>query len=335
MNIIERFLSTKLNILTQQSYRSALRQFAVFHWQLPPYTRRAKEPPYDPLDDVTDDQWLAIEAADIRAYLVYAESKGLSVATRSRHLTALKGFIDEVARLGLYDETGNNYIKNRIDPPTGKGEHHTLITPDDQNAILKAAADQPGLRGLRDYLIVRLLLETGIRRFELLNLLCRNVSIKAGQTNIYVEFAKADQTRDISIERETYDLILEWLSKSGQGVSIDNPLFCPLRERHRGGGDYIALNQSKPLSVRFLNYLMSDLVAAAGIDPETKITPHSFRVSLITDTIQGGATLRHAQKIAGHADPRMVADIYDRSQYTEPISGYRKHKLFRPDKGIE
>jgi integrase/recombinase XerD len=325
--MIKNFLSTKDNALTRQSYTSALRQFAIFKWSLPPYSTK---PIYDPMAHVTDEQWQTVTPEDIRAYLYHIKnSTDLKPSSQKLHLTALKRFVDFMAEKDFYDEAVNGYIQNRIDAPEGDDEHHAHVTPADQNALLKVAADQPGLKGIRDYLVIRMLLETGVRRFELVNIKVGNISIKGGRPNIYVAIAKRGKTRDIPIEQEIYDLILEWLAKSGQGVNDDNPILCPVRERHRGQGDYTAMVRSKPMSTRWLNFLIDNLVNDA--DLEGKITPHSFRVSMITDSIEGGASLRETQKVAGHADPRLTAEVYDRSQHTEPIARFRKHKLYRPE----
>jgi site-specific recombinase XerD len=43
------------------------------------------------------------------------------------------------------------------------------------------------------------------------------------------------------------------------------------------------------------------------------LSPHSFRVTVITDLLEHGAALEDVQHLAGHADPRTTR-LYDRRQ---------------------
>jgi integrase len=325
--IIEKFLSSKTNQTTRRNYQSDLRQFAIFKWELPPleYEPKTRKIKYDPLKETTDEQWLSIGADDIRAYMVYAKGAGLSTGTISRRITAIKSFLDEAAANGLYDETNLNYIKNRVKPENGESSHHLHVTPEDQNKLLEAASKPPGIKGLRDYLIIRLLLETGVRRFELLNLKCKHLSVEGGQPGVFVDVAKNNQSRRIPISKEIYELIQRWLSESGQNISPDNPIFCRVRRKYKGKEDYIALCGSKPLSVRFLNLLVTNLVKISGI--KGKVTPHSFRVSAVTDAVEAKAQISHIRQMTGHSDTRMIDQIYNRYRYSKPLP--KKHELFR------
>jgi site-specific recombinase XerD len=50
---------------------------------------------------------------------------------------------------------------------------------------------------------------------------------------------------------------------------------------------------------------------AAGLP--TRLSPHSFRVTTITDLLEQGVSLDEVQHLAGHADPRTTR-LYDRRQ---------------------
>ena len=45
----------------------------------------------------------------------------------------------------------------------------------------------------------------------------------------------------------------------------------------------------------------------------TRLSPHSFRVTTITDLLEQGIPLEDVQRLAGHADPRTTR-LYDRRQ---------------------
>jgi len=44
-----------------------------------------------------------------------------------------------------------------------------------------------------------------------------------------------------------------------------------------------------------------------------RLSPHSFRVAVITDLLEQGVSLEEVQHLAGHADPRTTR-LYDRRQ---------------------
>ena len=44
-----------------------------------------------------------------------------------------------------------------------------------------------------------------------------------------------------------------------------------------------------------------------------RLSPHSFRVTTITDLLEHGVPLEDVQQLAGHADPRTTR-LYDRRQ---------------------
>ena len=44
-----------------------------------------------------------------------------------------------------------------------------------------------------------------------------------------------------------------------------------------------------------------------------RLSPHSFRVAVITDLLEQGVPLDEVQQLAGHADPRTTR-LYDRRQ---------------------
>lgn len=321
-----RLLSSKKSPLTRKAYEGDLKIFARFLG-------------IDSVDDIQGvEGWGEIGPERIAEYILYLQEvvsehigRPYAPSTIARRLTAVKELLQEAAYQGLYGREDLDYIKNRLAGDKVKSQHHAGISAEDQNRLLQAAADQPGLKGARDYLIFRLLLETGVRRAELVAFRVRNVQMRAGTPTIYTEVAKGGGTRQIGIEGETYELVKYWLDVSGQGLDEDWPLFCRLRKKGRGAeGRYVVVSPEKGLHPRSLNYLVKQIVSLAGV--ESHVTPHSFRVAMVTDAIAGGAPLAHVQKVTGHTTTRMITEVYNRHQYRRPISEYRRGKLYKPER---
>lgn len=327
--ILSDYLKTQ-HLNTRQSYTYDLRQFALWCW--PTEMERGTFP--KSIASLSDSLWLGLEADDLTAYETHMkDERKLKPATVARRLIAVTSLLKHAKKEGVYPAEEYERVMDRT-APAKKGfvsESHSEIAPDDQNRLLEAAARSPGIKGQRDYLALRLLLETGVRRFELLNLKVGNLAIEGGQPCINVEVAKRNESRRITLERETYNLIRQWLKEAGLKDDEDY-IFCQVRKRGKGDKKrYVAIKSGRPLCLDFLNKLVKKLVTESGIEADSKITPHSFRVSAITDVLKGKAPLDHVQQVAGHKDTRMIVAIYNKHKHNKPISRYRRHKLFKPD----
>jgi integrase/recombinase XerD len=66
---------------------------------------------------------------------------------------------------------------------------------------------------------------------------------------------------------------------------------------------------TSPIHVNDICRMMKRRLKDAGL-PE-HLSPHSFRVTTITDLLEQGVPLEDMQRLAGHSDPR-TARLYDR-----------------------
>ncbi len=318
-----RLLSSKKSPLTRKAYEDDLKIFAHYLG-------------VDSVNEITD--WVEVGPGCIADYIQFLQDsvsehtgRPYAPSTIARRLTSVKEMLTEAAYQGLYPREHLDYIRHRLGSDKPQSQHHAGISAEDQNRLLQAAADQPGLKGERDYLIFRLLLETGVRRAELVALMVRNMGVIEGVPTLYTEVAKGGKTRQIGIERETYELVSHWLEVSGQGLNQAYPLFCRLRKKGRGPEVwYGVVHPERALHPRSLNHLVKHISILAGI--ESKVTPHSFRVAMVTDAIAGGAPLTHVQKVTGHTTTRMITEVYNRHQYRRPISEYRRGRLYKPER---
>lgn len=137
--------------------------------------------------------WAALDPALIATFLEYQKTiistktgNPYSTATIARRFTAVKELLTEATYLGLYPRQQLEYIKDRLSGPDVTNEHHAGITPDEQAALLNATSLQQGLKGQRDYTLLRLWLDTGLRRAEMAALQVRDLMVKAGIPTLIV-----------------------------------------------------------------------------------------------------------------------------------------------------
>jgi len=320
LSVVERLLMSKASQRTREAYADDLSHFATFIGIVS-------------YGSLLDSDFRRLDPALIAAYLEWLKQqtsphtgRPYSTATIARRLTAVRELLTEATYLGLYPRESLEYIRARLSTPEVTNVHHGSITPDEQDKLLAIAADQPGLKGSRDYALFRLWLDTGLRRNELASLKAGDLLIKNGVPTLIVRHGKGNKTREIGLESYTAFVVQQWLEESGQGAYPNYPLFCQVRKVGRGkAAGYGVVNPEKHLLGVAFNQLVSWYCQQAGV--KSKVTPHSFRVALVTDMLDGGAPIQHVQKVTGHTTTRMITDIYDRNQYAEPVARYRKRSL--------
>ncbi|MCC6054565.1 MAG: tyrosine-type recombinase/integrase [Thermosphaera sp.] len=145
---------------------------------------------------------------------------------------------------------------------------------DEEVAALLQVARNP-----RDKLILQLLLTTGLRSRELLELRVEDIDLNKGV--IRVRAAKYGKERLITAPREVFEALDAW----------------------------IKLNNLKPkdklfnISYQALYKRLKKLAVKAGIDP-AKIRPHILRHTFATMALRKGLSLPSLQRLLGHSDIR-------------------------------
>ena len=327
--VFGRLMMGKASDRTRDAYADDLRDFASF------LKIEAPDNGTHPLATVPDDVWRELDTVHVAAYLEYLKQttspktgRPYSTATIARRMTAVRELLTEATYHGLFPREKLDYLKERLTTPEVTHEHHGGIAPDEQARLLETADAQPGLKGKRDYALVRLWLDTGLRRAEIAALKVRDLTVKEGTPMLVVRKGKGDKAREIGLESYTAYVVRDWLKESRQDADPDRPIFCQVRKVGRGDDAvYIVVNPEKHLSGVALWKLV--LWYCEKADVESKVTPHSFRVAMVTDSLNGGAPLQHVQAVGGWTTARMITQVYDRNRYAEPVARYRKTPLPR------
>lgn len=134
--------------------------------------------------------------------------------------------------------------------------------------------------GLRNYCILRLMLNAGLRVAELLNLETGDIDFNSGKTHIRQGKGKKD--RILWVNEKDLKIIQEWQSIR----PTSQYLFSTLK--------------GKKISDRYLREMVKRYATKAGIVKD--IHPHSLRHSFGTDLYRDSHNIRLVQKALGHAD---------------------------------
>ena len=107
---------------------------------------------------------------------------------------------------------------------------------------------------------------------------------------------KNGKSREIPVRHDLEQMIALYISAAGLTTARkDTPLF---RTAYRKTGQLT----KNALHVIDICRMMKRRLKDAGLS--VNLSPHSFRVTTITDLLEQGAALEDVQRLAGHADPR-------------------------------
>jgi integrase/recombinase XerD len=116
---------------------------------------------------------------------------------------------------------------------------------------------------------------------------------------------KGGKSREIPVRHDLEGFILAYVVAAGiAGDAKESPLFRASNGRSKK-------LSAAPLTSKRICELVKRRLKDAGLPK--RLSPHSFRVTAITDLLTQGVPLEDVQHLAGHAEPRTTG-LYDRRQ---------------------
>jgi integrase/recombinase XerD len=222
---------------------------------------------------------------DLEAYFQALSTRGLSAATASRRRSAARQFYRFVLGEGWRtDDPTARVAAARRGRPLPK-----VLTREEAERLIAAAAARDGAAGARLAAMVELLYASGLRISELTALPLAPFS----QDPAYlIVKGKGGKERLAPLSETARAAVRAYLPfRAGflpRGVKASPWLFP---SRGRGGR----------LTPRRFAQLLDEAALAAGLDP-AKVSPHVLRHAFATHLLEGGADLRVVQTLLGHAD---------------------------------
>ena len=233
-----------------------------------------------------------ISPGDVGEYLQALE---LGVPTKKLHLAALRRFFDRLV----------NRHACVINPAaTVKAERHAVIegkTPQigvKQARTLLESIDVSNVVGLRDRAILAVLAYTAARVGAVAKLTFK--SLKHDGTQYSFRFSeKGGKSREIPVRHDLEGYLREYIEAAK--ISEGRLFRTSVRKTK-----VLTKNGMTGIDIcRMMKRRLKD----AGL-PE-HFSPHSFRVTAVTDLLEQNTPLEDVQYLAGHSDPRTTR-IYDR-----------------------
>lgn len=231
-----------------------------------------------------DEEWLRKYRLWLNRYLT-PQKKGLSVATQSYHLIALRGFLKYLAKRHI-----KSLDPSLVDLPRSHRPQVTFLHVDEIEAILNQIPVDTET-GLRDRAILELLFSTGLRISELIALNRDSVNLERKE---FMVRGKGQKDRPVFVSDSAALAVADYLSErkdSLPALFLNNSKNQPLAGT---SGDY------RRLTPRSVERIINKYVRAAGITKH--VTPHTLRHSFATDLLMNGADLRSVQSLLGHSN---------------------------------
>ncbi len=253
--------------------------------------------------DIDIDFIRKIETSDIYDFLSYLANErtrdpddpiaehGITPASRARKLSAIKSFFKYLtARTKLLSENpvaDMEYPKLRKSLPK-------YLTLEQSAALLKAVS---GPNEKRDYAILMLFLNCGIRRSELVGLNLSDVY----EDRIRV-VGKGNKERFVYFGTACRKAIDAYLPERYEQVLSDNRALFGSRDHNR-------------ISVTAVHRLVKKHMLAAGLD-STQFSAHKLRHTAATMMLSGGVDVKTVQEVLGHENLN-TTQIYTHIENTE------------------
>jgi site-specific recombinase XerD len=239
-----------------------------------------------------------VTPADVGRHL---DALAVSPPTRKLHLSALRRFFDELVLRHVVI----------LNPALSvRGDRHEVIegkTPEisiEHARRLLKSIDTSHVVGLRDRAVIAILIYTAARVGAVAKLCRADVYPNCDQLCLRL-VEKGGKVREIPVR---HDLQL-WLQEYVQAAELNKvepeaPLFRSTVRRTKR----LTTNR---LTADDIGRMVKRRLRDAGLS--LRLSPHSFRVTTITDLLEQGVPLSDVQYLAGHADPRTTR-LYDRRQ---------------------
>lgn len=216
---------------------------------------------------------------------------GISPSARSRKLSAIKSFFKYLTvrtkQLSENPVADLEYPKLRKSLP----KYLTL----EQSAALLQAVSGPNEK--RDYAIIMIFLNCGIRRSELVGL---------NLTDVYEDrlrvVGKGNKERFVYFGTPCRKAIDAYLPERNKKVLSDNRALFGSRDNNR-------------ISVTAVHRLIKKYLLAAGLDP-TQYSAHKLRHTAATMMLSGGVDVKTVQEVLGHENLN-TTQIYTHIENTE------------------
>jgi len=282
---------------------------------------------------------------------VVADADMITVRDYKTHMLQTEGYAARTVRTQLYAVSTlyDDFVERDVidsNPVEGlnierlektQKEHHETVEylrrgddGDGDEDEVAAMLDAASRRSLRDYLIIRLMLETGVRVSELVHIELddieqddRSIRIVNAKTAKY----ERDEERTVYYKQQTQTILDRYLrSRSSRYLSA-------------ASSDYLIIGKrTYQLNEFRVNQIIKEIADAAGVQEvvytdnsgreRKRVTAHTLRKTYAVHSMKQGMPISFLSDILGHSDVETTKEkylVYRESDVKEAADEYRAY----------
>lgn len=243
---------------------------------------------------LTVDMIRDVDVSSSNKYFMTLKDQGYANSTINRKLQALTKFYKFLCRreVGVMDYNPFSADEGSARLKVKKYSNTRSLTDDEVKTFMEVISEDKTIIGLRNKIILLLLATTGMRRTEIADLTIGQITKNMGSHVVEFE-GKGNKERFVVIAEPIKVLIDRYLGiRELTYMDKSKPLFTSHSSNSK---------EDKCITSEVIYQLIKKIAKQANLDADS-ISPHCFRHTYITKSIQLGCDIIDIQDRVGHAD---------------------------------
>ncbi|MDD6933985.1 MAG: ribosome-associated translation inhibitor RaiA [Bacteroidales bacterium] len=247
----------------------------------------------------------------IRGFLVSLMEKGMKSSSVHRKVSSIKSYYLYLVKIGLLEHSPARLIRS----PRGEKPLPAVLSELEIEHLLgREEIDEADFLSLRNYLVLEMLYQTGMRRGELVGLREDSVDLTL---DILKVFGKGRKERIVPFGKDLSRRITQYLTLKHEKIGLSRFFFVTLSNQPLGGEDVYRIVHERLQSVPGL--------ARRG--------PHVLRHTFATTMLSNGAELMAVKELLGHKSVSTTV-LYTHTSLAELQQMYNAHPRASKKKSI-
>jgi integrase/recombinase XerC len=257
-----------------------------------------------------------LDVDDVKGWLMQMLEAGQTARSVRRRLSAVKSLYRFLLGLGLVKvNITRKVIVPKVDKPLPvyfrESEMEAFKEQNKVPSYEEGMDKAEWLEAMRDYLLVEMLYQTGMRRAELAALDDKDVDVQGRQIRV---FGKRRKERMVPMGEQLAQMVEEYLQVKREILSGCDG-FGIFLVRKKRNGEWVALGASG----------IYNIVRARMGDVSTlkKHSPHVLRHTFATTMLNNGADIRSIQALLGHSS-LAATQVYTHASFEQMKKAYEE-----------